>query len=55
MDSRRKKNIISGQGACFTIEYQCSWTSDSEFEESHQDSSVVQVSDSIKYKQPKHL
>ncbi len=34
----------------------CSWTSDSEFEESHQDSSsVVQVSDSIKYKQPKHL
>ncbi len=53
---KKKKNIISGQGACFTIQYQCSWTSDSEFEESHQDSSsVVQVSDSIKYKQPKHL
>ncbi len=61
MDSRRKKNIISGQGACFTIEYQCSWTSDvgtALSEENnlkrHQDSSsVVQVSDSIKHRQPK--
>ncbi len=62
---KKKKNIISGQGACFTIEYQCSWTSDvgTELSEEnslkkviriHQDSSsVVQVSDSIKYKQPK--
>ncbi len=60
MDSRRKKHN-QWSGSLFYHIYQCSWTSDvgtalseeKQFEESHQDSSVVQVSDSIKYNNQK--